>query len=56
MSQGRGKEDGFQRGGSVTSCCIGVRKSTEGCEFKYAAPTEVEWEGEEWRDVLEACV
>jgi len=43
--------------GSVSSCCSGVCKSREGCEFKYAAPTEVEWEGEEWRDVAEeTCV
>lgn len=43
--------------GSVTLCCSGVRKSAGGCEFKYAAPNEVEWEGEEWRDVVEeTCV
>jgi hypothetical protein len=43
--------------GSVSSCCKGVQKNTGGCEFKYAAPTEVEWKGEEWRDVVEeTCV
>ena len=44
-------------GGNVSSCCRGVQKNTRGCEFKYAAPNEVEWEGEEWRDVVEeTCV
>ena len=43
--------------GSVSSCCRGERKSVEGCEFKYAASTEVEWDGEEWRDVVEeTCI
>jgi len=47
---------GVDRGG-VSSCCRGVLKRTGGCEFKYAAPNEVEWEGEEWRDVVEeTCI
>lgn len=54
-------EDAVRRmgvhGGNVSSCCRGVRKSTGGCEFKYATPTEVELEGEEWRDVVEeTCI
>lgn len=44
-------------GGNVTSCCRGERKRVGGCEFKYAAPTELELEGEEWRDVVEeTCI